>query len=97
MVDKCLYDSPSALWWIDWKAHGGQVADLEVHIDRNADYDGLAVAWGIGNTKLRVEECGEACRAHKPNPDGGEQPSPGALTWMNIAQPGRAIRGHLIL
>lgn len=75
VVPKCLYDSPAAVWWSQWEATGGQRADLRVHIERHADYDGLAVAWGIGNTKASVEECGEACRAHQPNPKGGAAPS----------------------
>lgn len=67
---KCLYSSPAAKWWKEWEAGGGQRQDLVVHIEKSADYDGLAVAWGIGNTKASVEECAEACRAHKANPGG---------------------------
>ena len=38
------------------------VAWFEPH----ASYDGLAVAWGIGNVKQTARECAEACRAHVP-------------------------------
>ena len=71
VVTKCLYDSPSAKWQSKWEAEGGKRADLVAHYERNADYDGLAVGWGIGNKKASIEACGEACRAHKPKPAGG--------------------------
>lgn len=80
VVPKCLYDSPTAAWWSRWESGGGQREDLIVHIEQNADYDGLAVAWGVGNKKASVEECGEACRLHKPNPKGGVNPVP-MLNW----------------
>ncbi len=72
VVPQCLVDSPSAKWWFDWEASGGKPDDLVMHIERHADFDGLAVGWGIGNKKASVEECGEACRAHRRNPQGGE-------------------------
>ena len=71
VVPQCLVDSPSAKWWSDWEASGGNPDDLVMHIERHADFDGLAVGWGIGNKKASVEECGEACRAHRRNPQGG--------------------------
>jgi hypothetical protein len=52
---ECLYASPAAKWWQAWEAGGGRREDLVVHIERNADFDGLAVAWGIGNTKVCCE------------------------------------------
>ena len=72
VVPQCLVDSPTARWWFDWEASGGKPDDLIMHIEKNADFDGLAVGWGIGNKKASVEECGEACRAHRRNPQGGE-------------------------
>ncbi len=71
VVPQCLVDSPSAKWWFDWEAGGGKPADLVVHLERHADFDGLAVGWGIGNKKASAEECGEACRTHRRNPQGG--------------------------
>ncbi len=71
VVPQCLIDSPSAKWWFDWEATGGKPEDLVVHIELHADFDGLAVGWGIGNKKASAEECGEACRAHRRNPKGG--------------------------
>ena len=71
VVPQCLLDSPSAKWWFAWERMGGKAKDLVMHIERNADFDGLAVGWGIGHKKASVEECGEACRAHVRNPDGG--------------------------
>lgn len=37
-----------------------------------ADYDGLAVAWGVGNKKRTLEECARACKEHVP-PGVGER------------------------
>jgi hypothetical protein len=49
---ECLYASPAAKWWQAWEAAGGRREELVVHIERSADFDGLAVGWGIGNTKV---------------------------------------------
>lgn len=38
-----------------------------VWAERNASYDGLAVAWGIGNKHASAEACAEACRRHVPD------------------------------
>lgn len=43
MVPKCLEDSPTAKWWEAYYAAGGRQKDLVVHIEKAADYDGLAV------------------------------------------------------
>eukprot|EP00884_Botryococcus_braunii_P023092 jgi/Botrbrau1/9467/Bobra.0252s0088.1 len=71
VVPACLESSPTNTYWKKWVASGGTPDQLVVHIERNADYDGLAVGWGIGNTKATVEECAEACRNHKPGPHVG--------------------------
>ncbi|EFN55718.1 hypothetical protein CHLNCDRAFT_134029 [Chlorella variabilis] len=63
VVPSCLEESPTNKWWQENKP---QPDDLDIHIERHADYDGLAVGWGIGNTKGSIEECAEACRQHKP-------------------------------
>lgn len=60
----CLRNSPTARWWAETKPTPD---DLVIHIERRSDYDGIAVAWGIGNKKRSVEECAEACRQHVPN------------------------------
>ena len=44
-------------------------------IDMNADYDGLAVVWGIGHYTSSVEKCAEACRTYTPGPEFGGVPS----------------------
>ncbi|GLI68829.1 hypothetical protein VaNZ11_013371 [Volvox africanus] len=67
VVPKCLEDSPTAKWWAEYYASGGKQADLVVHIEKQADYDGLAVYWGINNKKASVEECAEHCKKHMPN------------------------------
>jgi hypothetical protein len=59
-----LYASPAAKWWQAWEAGGGRREELAVHIERNADFDGLAVAWGIGNTKVGCERC-KRTRLHR--------------------------------
>ena len=56
---ECLYASPAAKWWQAWEAGGGRREELVVHIERNADYDGLAVAWGIGNIKVGCSDASE--------------------------------------
>ncbi|GFH11989.1 uncharacterized protein HaLaN_07600, partial [Haematococcus lacustris] len=48
-------------------ASGGKQSDLVAHIELASDYDGLAVVWGIKNTKATVEECAEHCKRHMPN------------------------------
>lgn len=63
----CLEQSPTNQWYIDNKP-GPE--DMDIYFEKEADYDGMAVGWGIGNTKQSVEECGEACRQHKPSGDG---------------------------
>jgi hypothetical protein len=45
---------------------GGKQSDLVAHIEEAADYDGLAVVWGIKNTKKTAEECAEHCKRHMP-------------------------------
>ena len=47
----CLIDSPTNRWHAAYLEAGGSNSDLLVHIDYRADYDGLAVAWGINNKK----------------------------------------------
>ncbi|KAJ9526324.1 hypothetical protein QJQ45_009775 [Haematococcus lacustris] len=67
VVPKCLEDSPTAKWWNEYYASGGKQSDLVAHIELASDYDGLAVVWGIKNTKATVEECAEHCKRHMPN------------------------------
>ncbi|KAG2499241.1 hypothetical protein HYH03_002820 [Edaphochlamys debaryana] len=67
VVPKCLEDSPTAQWWNAYYAGGGKQGDLVVHIEKQADYDGLAVFWGINNKKNSVEECAAHCLKHLPN------------------------------
>lgn len=45
--------------------HGAAVVDM------NADYDGLAVVWGIGHYSSSLDKCAEACRMYVPGPDFG--------------------------
>lgn len=63
---ECLEASPTAKWWAAYYARGGKQSDLVSHMERRADYDGLAVVWGIGNNYATPEECGEHCKRHMP-------------------------------
>lgn len=42
------------------------------HIEREASYDGLAVAWGPHHKQDSVEACAQSCKDHKPGRSGGE-------------------------
>lgn len=42
---ECLEDSPTNLWW---QQHKPSPDDLDIHIERLADYDGLAGALSFG-------------------------------------------------
>jgi len=44
---------------------------LVVWVEEGASYDGLAVAWGIGNKKPTAAACADACRRHVPDPPNG--------------------------
>ncbi|KAG1663396.1 hypothetical protein FOA52_011674 [Chlamydomonas sp. UWO 241] len=80
---KCLDASPTAMWWKEYYRLGFRQQDLVAHIEEMADFDGLAVGWGIGNKMATVEDCAAACLAFKV----GSNPGPfGALpcntfTW----------------
>lgn len=67
--EACLHASPVARWWRDARAQLGPevlAAEMRVHVDRHADYDGVAVRWGIGHTQPSLEACAQACLAHEP-------------------------------
>ncbi|MEW5303235.1 MAG: hypothetical protein WDW38_001555 [Sanguina aurantia] len=66
VLPKCLEQSPTAQWWSAYYKGGGKQQDLVVHIEKRSDYDGLAVFWGIKNTKNSSAECGAQCLAHQP-------------------------------
>ena len=72
---ECMVASPTAAWWRQFKPRPD---DLNIHIERHSDYDGVAVGWGIGNTKETIEECAEACRQHVPQNDGAQGGAPPA-------------------
>jgi hypothetical protein len=45
----CILQSPTARWYRQYIAAGGSYHDLVVHIEPQADYDGIAVKWGINH------------------------------------------------
>jgi len=59
----CLERSPTAL---QYTALVRSRERLEAHAEAGADYDGLAVRWGIGHTVPTWEACERACRDHDP-------------------------------
>lgn len=75
VVPKCLEESPTAKWWAAYYKAGGKQSELVVHIEKGADYDGLAVAWGLGNKKGSAEECALQCLQHMPGKVEGERSS----------------------
>lgn len=65
----CLKNSPTAQWWFSSSSQNPDyfsTQHLNAIIEHSADYDGVAVRWGIGFTKSSVEECAEACQSHTP-------------------------------
>lgn len=62
----CLMDSPTAQWWQTHIISTNRYDDLVTHLEPHADYDGLAVFWGINNKKNSAEECAQQCRDHRP-------------------------------
>ena len=62
----CLDNSPTAAWWRQWKEAGGVEQHMAIHLEQEADYDGLAVTWGVGNKMPSAWHCGDACRRHVP-------------------------------
>lgn len=47
-------------------ALGGSYKDLIVHIEQRADYDGIAVRWGVNHKTPTPQECAKACWNHRP-------------------------------
>lgn len=69
-VDRnCLIESPTATWFME-NVYGNKDM-LQIHIEKNADYDGIAVRWGLGNKVAHVEECAQMCLDHKVNLEDG--------------------------
>eukprot|EP00798_Chlamydomonas_sp_ICE-L_P002395 gene2395-8703_t len=58
---ECLETSPTAKWWSHFYKHDGRQSELVVHIEKQADYDGLAVKWGLTNKVASAEECAKQC------------------------------------
>jgi hypothetical protein len=52
VVPECLETSPTTVYWRKWMREGGTPEALVAHIEHFADYDGLAVGWGIGGALL---------------------------------------------
>lgn len=62
----CILQSPTARWYRQYTAAGGSYHDLVVHIEPQADYDGVAVKWGINHKRETAQECAKACWKHRP-------------------------------
>jgi len=63
----CLRSSPTAQWWRQVGANG-RAAGLAAHLEERADYDGVAVVWGLGHKAATAQACGEACLNYVPAP-----------------------------
>ena len=77
---------------------------LVVWAEEGASYDGLAVAWGIGNKKPTAAACADACRRHVPDPPNGParlggqfgaSPLATVAFASSLAMTPRAARTHL--
>ncbi|KAK9845704.1 hypothetical protein WJX81_000103 [Elliptochloris bilobata] len=66
----CLRSSPAARWWRNAAASGrlAEKAFLEAHVEQRADYDGVAVKWGLGHKAASAQACAQACLDHVPAP-----------------------------
>ena len=51
-------------------SEAGRMAQV-VWVETHASYDGLAVAWGVGNKKASPAACADACRRHVADPVDG--------------------------
>lgn len=72
---ECIEQSPTNMWWQEWRRSGASKQHAEAVLEEHADYDGIAVVWGIGHFKQTVEECAEACRTYEPRLNLGGQPA----------------------
>ncbi|GMH42732.1 hypothetical protein BSKO_10651 [Bryopsis sp. KO-2023] len=81
---QCLLDSPTGVKYVEFYnaslAAGKEVPEWGTVYLENADIDGIAVGWGIGNTKATGRECEQACLEHKPLEGGPLQALP-CNTW----------------
>lgn len=64
----CLERSETARTYLELVK---QQVRLDGHTELEADYDGLAVRWGIGHQKANYSDCEAACREHVPGVGGG--------------------------
>lgn len=62
---ECMERSPTNMWWQEWRQSGASKQHAEAVVEEHADYDGIAVVWGIGHFKQTVEGCAEACRTYE--------------------------------
>ena len=67
----CLRASPTARWWQAAAGKGqlGERGFLAAHVEERADYDGVAVKWGLGNKAASAQACSQACLDHVPAAD----------------------------
>jgi len=67
--ETCLRQSPTATLYTK-----GKDPTITARIDRFADYDGIAVKWGIDNKVSSVEECAEQCMSFNKMVEGDTLP-----------------------
>ena len=66
MDPECLEASPTNTWWHEWQRSGASKEHAQAVLEQHADYDGLAVVWGINHFTQSAEDCAEACRSYIP-------------------------------
>lgn len=63
---ECLESSPTNTWWHEWQQSGASKEHASAVLEEHANYDGIAVVWGIGHFTPTAEDCAEACRSYEP-------------------------------
>lgn len=83
---ECLEGSPTNTWWQEWRSSGASKQHAEAVLEQHADYDGIAVVWGIGNFRQTAEDCAEACRTYAPHLHNGGQTTLKVLQHWHVLQ-----------
>eukprot|EP00983_Pelagomonas_calceolata_P101763 1158735-Pelagomonas_calceolata.AAC.5 len=78
-----MKQSPTNQWFQAYYRAGGKQADLVVHYDQAASYDGIAGVCGCGC------ECGRVTLAYRPLPEKNKIPQwQSERFWLALLQPG---------
>lgn len=97
MSPECLEGSPTNTWWQEWRQSGASKQHAEAVLEQHADYDGIAVVWGIGHSKQTAEDCAEACRTYEPRLHNGGQTTFEVMQNCQALQPAQQTRTSMWL